>query len=57
MTGLLAALAVVAGGSAALLLAAPGTWSRISCPGRLLAACAGLRTSPGKHLALAGQAR
>ena len=57
MTGLLAALAVVAGGSAALLLAAPGTWSRISCPGRLLAACAGLRTSPGKHLALPGQAR
>ena len=49
MTGLLAALAVVAGGSAALLLAGPGTWSRISCPGRLLTACADVRASPGRH--------
>ncbi len=52
MTGLLAALVVVAGGIAVLLLAALGIWFRISCPGRLLTACAELRTSPGKHLGL-----
>ena len=49
MTGLLAALAVVAGGSAALLLTGPGTWFQISCPGRLLTACADVRASPGRH--------
>jgi hypothetical protein len=49
MTGLLAAMAVVAGGSAALLLTGSGTWFRICRPGRLLAACAGLRASPGRH--------
>jgi hypothetical protein len=49
MTGLLAALAGAAGGIAALLLAGPGIWFRISCPGRLLTGCADLRTSPGKH--------
>jgi hypothetical protein len=52
MTGLLAALVVVAGGIAALLLTGLGTWFQISCPGRLLTACADLRTSPGKHLGL-----
>jgi hypothetical protein len=49
MTGLLAALAVMAGSSAALLLTGPGTWFRICRPGRLLAACADVRTSPGRH--------
>jgi hypothetical protein len=52
MTGLLAALVVVAGGIAALLLIGLGMWFQISCLGRLLAACADLRTSPGKHLGL-----
>ena len=52
MTGLLAALAVVAGGIAARLLTGAGIWLQISCLGRLLTACADLRTSPGKHLGL-----
>jgi hypothetical protein len=52
MTGLLAALAVVAGGVAAPLLTGSGIWSQISRLGRLLTACADLRTSPGKHLGL-----
>jgi hypothetical protein len=52
MTGLLAALVVVAGGIAALLLAGLGIWFQISCPGRILTACADLRTSPGKRLGL-----
>ena len=52
MTGLLAALVVVAGGIAALLLIGVGIWFQISCLGRLLTACADLRTSPGKHLGL-----
>jgi hypothetical protein len=52
MTGLLAALIVVAGGIAALLLIGLGIWFQISCLGRLLTACANLRTSPGKHLGL-----
>ena len=52
MTGLLAALAVVAGGIAALLLVGLGIWFQISCLGRLLAGCADLRTSPGKHIGL-----
>ena len=58
MTGLLAALVVVAGGDAALLLTGLGTWCRVSCPGRFLTACADLRTSPGEHLwlSLAGTA-
>lgn len=50
MTALLAALVVVAGGVAALLLIGLGIWFQISCVGRLLTACADLRTSPGKHL-------
>jgi hypothetical protein len=49
MTGLVAALAVVAGGMAALLLTGSGTWFQISCPGRLLTAWPDLRTSPGRH--------
>jgi hypothetical protein len=52
MTGLLAALVVVAGGVAALLLIGLGIWFQISRLGRLLTACADLRTSPGKHLGL-----
>jgi hypothetical protein len=52
VTGLLAALVVVAGGIAALLLIGLGIWFQISCLGRLLPACADLRTSPGKHLGL-----
>jgi hypothetical protein len=52
MTGLLAALAVVAGGLAALLLIGLGIWFQISCLGRLLTASADLRTGPGKHLGL-----
>ena len=52
MTGLLAALVVVAGGIAALLLIGLGIWFQISCLGRLLTASADLRTSPGKHLGL-----
>jgi hypothetical protein len=52
MTGLLAALVVVAGGIAALLLIGLGIWIQICCLGRLLTACADLRTSPGKHLRL-----
>ena len=52
MTGLLAALVVVAGGVAALLLIRLGIWFQISCLSRLLTACADLRTSPGKHLGL-----
>jgi hypothetical protein len=52
MTGLLAAMIVVAGGIAALLLIGLGIWFQISCLGRLLTACADLRTSPGKHLGL-----
>lgn len=52
MTGLLAALVVVAGGTAALLLIGLGIWFPISCPGRLLAVCADLRTGPGRHLGL-----
>ena len=52
MTGLLAALAVAAGGIAALLLTGLGIWFQISCPGRLLTACADLRASPGEHLGL-----
>jgi hypothetical protein len=52
MTGLLAALAVVAGGIATLLLIGLGIWFQISCLGRLLAGCADLRTSPGKHIGL-----
>ena len=50
MTGLPAALVVVAGGIAALLLTGSGIWFRISCPGRPLTACADLRASPGEHL-------
>jgi hypothetical protein len=52
MTGLLATLAVVAGGIAALLLIGLGIWFQISCLGRLLTGCADLRISPGKHLGL-----
>lgn len=52
MTGLPAALVMVAGGVAALLLIGLGIWFQISRLGRLLAACADLRTSPGKHLGL-----
>jgi hypothetical protein len=52
MTGLLAALAVVAGGVAALLIIGLGIWFQIFCLGRLLTACADLRTSSGKHLGL-----
>jgi len=52
MTGLLAALVVVAGGIAALLLIGLGIWFQISCLGRLLTACADQRTSPGKYLGL-----
>jgi hypothetical protein len=52
MTGLLAALVVVAGGIAALLLICLGIWFQISRLGRLLTACADLRTSPAKHLGL-----
>ena len=52
MTGLLAALVVVAGGIAALLLIGLGIWFQISRLGRPLTACADLRTSPGKHLGL-----
>jgi hypothetical protein len=52
MTGLLAALVVVAGGIAALLLVGLGIWFQISRLGRPLTACADLRTSPGKHLGL-----
>jgi len=52
MTGLLAALVVVAGGIAALLLIGLGIWFQIPCLGRLLTAGADLRTSPGKHLGL-----
>lgn len=51
MTGLLAALVVVAVGIAALLLIGLGIWFQISCLGRLLTAD-NLRTSPGKHLGL-----
>lgn len=52
MTGLPAALVVVAGGVAALLLIGLGIWFQISRLGRPLTACADLRTSPGKHLGL-----
>jgi hypothetical protein len=52
MTGLLAALVVVAGGIAALLPIGLGIWFQISRLSRLLTACADLRTSPGKHLGL-----
>jgi hypothetical protein len=52
MTGLLAALVVVAGGIAALLSIASGIWFQISCLGRLLTARADLRTSPGRHFEL-----
>jgi hypothetical protein len=52
MTGLPAALVVVAGGLAALLLIGLGIWFQISRLGRPLTACADLRTSPGKHLGL-----
>lgn len=52
MTGLLAALVVVAGCVAALLLTGSGIWFQISCLGRLLTACADLRTGPGKHAGL-----
>ena len=52
MTGLPAALVVVAGGIAALLLIGLGIWFQISRLGRPLTACADLRTSPGKHLGL-----
>ena len=52
MTGLLAALVVVVGGIAALLLIGLGIWFQISRLGRPLTACADLRTSPGKHLGL-----
>jgi hypothetical protein len=52
MTGLLAALVVVARGIAALLLIGLGIWFQISRLGRLLTASADLRTSPGKHLGL-----
>ena len=52
MTGLLAALVVVAGGIAALLLIGLGIWFQSSRLGRPLTACADLRTSPGKHLGL-----
>jgi hypothetical protein len=52
MTGLPAALVVVAGGIAALLLIGSGIWFWISCVGRLLTARADLRTSQGKHLGL-----
>jgi hypothetical protein len=52
MTGLLAALTVVAVGIAALLLIGLGIRFQISCLSRLLTACADLRTSPGKHLGL-----
>ena len=50
MTGLPAALVMVAGGVAALLLIGFGIWFQISRLGRPLTACADLRTSPGKHL-------
>jgi hypothetical protein len=49
MTGLLAALVVVAGGIAALLLIGLGIWFQISRLGCLLTACADLRISAGKH--------
>ena len=52
MTRLLAALAVLAGGIAALLLIGLGIWFQIACPGALLTARTDLRTSPGKHLGL-----
>lgn len=52
MTRLPAALVVVAGGIAALLLIGLGIWFQISRLGRPLTACADLRTSPGKHLGL-----
>jgi hypothetical protein len=52
VTGLLAALVVVAGGIAALLLAGQGFWFQVSCPGCFLAARADLRTNPGGHLVL-----
>jgi hypothetical protein len=52
MTALLAALVAVAGSVAALLLIGLGIWFQISRAGRLLTACAGLRTSPGNHLGL-----
>jgi hypothetical protein len=52
MTALPAALAVAAGGIAALLLAGLGTWFQIPCPRRPLTACADLRASPGKYLGL-----
>ncbi|HUB38941.1 MAG TPA: hypothetical protein VMA72_08820 [Streptosporangiaceae bacterium] len=49
MTGLLAVVMAVAGGIAALLLVGSRIRFQISCPSRLLTACA--------DLALAGQAR
>jgi hypothetical protein len=52
MTALLAALVVVAGSVAALLLIGLGIWFQISRADRLLTACASLRTSPGDHLGL-----